>query len=73
MTGELFNLLKEHSILADLLQGRSSPTTRSGAGVAARAGSTTVLPADLFSDPRRRPCSGRLRREGRASYASAAC
>ena len=38
MTGELFNLLKEHSILGDLLAGRGRRRTRrSGDGVAPRA------------------------------------
>ena len=36
MTGELFNLLKEHSILADLSDDRSSSATRSSAGSGTR-------------------------------------
>ena len=49
MTGELFNLLKEHSILADLLQRRGrARTTRSGAASATRI-DREMLPADLFA------------------------
>ena len=57
MTGELFNLLKEHSILADLLERRSSPATRSRAGVR-RGLDGDALQAD-FLGPRRGCCSAR--------------
>lgn len=47
MTGELFNLLKEHSILADLLHGpvEVNDAFRRGVG---RALDRDMLPADLF-------------------------
>ena len=47
MTGELFNLLKEHSILADLLQGPVEPNEAFKRGVH-RALEREMLPADLF-------------------------
>ena len=47
MTGELFNLLKEHSILTDLLQGPVEPTEAFKRGVR-RAMEREMLPADLF-------------------------
>jgi 2-dehydro-3-deoxygalactonokinase len=47
MTGELFNLLKEHSILADLLQGPVEPNEAFKRGVR-RAMERETLPADLF-------------------------
>jgi 2-dehydro-3-deoxygalactonokinase len=47
MTGELFNLLKEHSILADLLQGPVEPNEAFKRGVR-HAMEREMLPADLF-------------------------
>ena len=47
MTGELFNLLKEHSILADLLQGPVELNEAFKRGVR-RAMQRQMLPADLF-------------------------
>ncbi len=48
MTGELFNLLKSHSILSDLLEGEAEPDAAFLAGV--RAGlSGDGLPAELFA------------------------
>jgi 2-dehydro-3-deoxygalactonokinase len=47
MTGELFNLLKEHSILADLLQGPVDVNDAFKRGVR-RAMEREMLPADLF-------------------------
>lgn len=48
MTGELFNLLSEHSILSDLLEGEAEPDDAFADGV--RAGlSGDGLPAELFA------------------------
>jgi 2-dehydro-3-deoxygalactonokinase len=47
MTGELFNLLKEHSILADLLQGPVEPNEAFKRGVR-HAMEREMLPAELF-------------------------
>jgi 2-dehydro-3-deoxygalactonokinase len=47
MTGELFNLLKEHSILADLLQGPVEPNEAFKRGVR-HALEREMLPAELF-------------------------
>ena len=47
MTGELFNLLKDHSILTDLLQGPVEPNEAFKRGVR-RAMEREMLPADLF-------------------------
>jgi 2-dehydro-3-deoxygalactonokinase len=47
MTGELFNLLKEHSILSDLLQGPVEPNDAFKRGVR-RAMEREMLPAELF-------------------------
>ena len=68
MTGELFNLLKEHSILSDLLTGEVA------VGDAFRAGAhegliTEALPAELFA-VRARVLLGQAKREDAASYAS---
>jgi 2-dehydro-3-deoxygalactonokinase len=68
MTGEMFSLLKEHSILADLL---SLPAT---AGAAFRAGvrrglSHDGLTAELFS-VRARVLLGQAKREDQASFTS---
>jgi 2-dehydro-3-deoxygalactonokinase len=48
MTGELFSLLREHSILAPLLQGEVQPGEAFLAGVDA-AWSGEVITAELFS------------------------
>ena len=48
MTGELFSLLKEHSILADLLQGEVEPND-AFKEAARHAVFDEVLPADLFA------------------------
>jgi len=62
MTGELFNLLKEHSILADLLGGKVEANEAFKAG--ARQGQADdALPADLFS-VRARVLLGKAKREG---------
>jgi len=68
MTGELFNLLKEHSILADLL------ALPAGVGEAFEAGArhgfaADDLQAELFS-VRARVLLGKARREDAASYTS---
>ena len=49
MTGELFSLLKEHSILADLLQGEVERERAFKRGARARASFDEALPADLFA------------------------
>jgi 2-dehydro-3-deoxygalactonokinase len=68
MTGELFNLLKEHSILSDLLGGTVEANDSFKAG--AREGLfTESLPAELFSI-RARVLLGQAKREDAASYAS---
>jgi 2-dehydro-3-deoxygalactonokinase len=68
MTGELFNLLKEHSILADLLGGKVEANDAFKAG--ARQGQADdALPADLFS-VRARVLLGQAKREDAASFAS---
>jgi 2-dehydro-3-deoxygalactonokinase len=68
MTGELFSLLKEHSILSDLLHGEvevNDPFRQ-----AARfALFHEALPAELFSI-RARVLLGQARKEDAASYAS---
>jgi 2-dehydro-3-deoxygalactonokinase len=68
MTGELFSLLKEHSILADLLQGPVDPNEvfRSAARFAI---DNEALPAELFS-VRARVLLGQAKKEDAASYAS---
>jgi 2-dehydro-3-deoxygalactonokinase len=68
MTGELFSLLKEHSILSDLLQGKVEPgdVFKDAARLAIFNES---LPAELFS-VRARVLLGKARREDAASYAS---
>jgi 2-dehydro-3-deoxygalactonokinase len=68
MTGELFSLLKDHSILADLLQG---PVDLNDAFcTAARfAIANEALPAELFSI-RARVLLGQAKKEDAASYAS---
>ncbi|HKX92592.1 MAG TPA: 2-dehydro-3-deoxygalactonokinase [Sphingomicrobium sp.] len=68
MTGELFNLLKEHSILADLLQGEVAPNAAFLAG--ARHGlAEDDLPAELFS-VRARVLLQKAQAADAASYAS---
>lgn len=68
MTGELFNLLKEHSILADLLAGDVQPDDAFRAG--ARQGLMNAdLPAELFS-VRARVLLGQARKEDAASFTS---
>ena len=68
MTGELFNLLKAHSILADLLAGAVRPDAVFAAGV--RHGlDHDDLGAELFS-VRARVLLGKAAREDAASYAS---
>lgn len=68
MTGELFSLLKEHSILADLLKGevKDGEPFRSAARYAVFH---EALPAELFS-VRARVLLGQARAEDAASYAS---
>ncbi len=68
MTGELFNLLREHSILADLL---GQPAQNDGAFEAGvrRGLSDDGLTAELFS-VRARVLLGNARREDAASYTS---
>jgi 2-dehydro-3-deoxygalactonokinase len=68
MTGELFSLLKDHSILSDLLQGKveANEAFRNGVSAAAR---DQMLPADLFS-VRARVILGEAKREDAASYTS---
>jgi 2-dehydro-3-deoxygalactonokinase len=68
MTGEIFNLLREHSILADLLAGPVEPGPAFAAGV--RHGfDESDLTAELFS-VRARFLLGKTRREDSAAYAS---
>lgn len=68
MTGELFNLLKGHSILADLLGGDARPGAAFDAGVR-RAFASDSLAAELFS-VRARTLLGRLPREEAPGQAS---
>ncbi len=68
MTGEMFNLLKEHSILADLLAGPVEPGPAFEAGV--RHGlERDDLTAELFS-VRARTLLGKAPREAAAAYVS---
>ena len=68
MTGELFSLLKEHSILADLLKG---PVEDNDVfkGAARHAIFNESLPAELFSI-RASVLLGEMKKEDAASYAS---
>ena len=68
MTGEIFSLLKEHSILADLLKGpvEDNDVFR---GAARHAIFHESLPAELFS-VRASVLLGEMRKEDAASYAS---
>jgi 2-dehydro-3-deoxygalactonokinase len=68
MTGELFNLLKEHSILAELLAAPVEPGEAFDAGVR-HALEAQDLQAELFS-VRARVLLGKARREDAASYTS---
>lgn len=68
MTGELFSLLKQHSILSDLLQGEVAANDAFKQG-ALRAMEESALPADLFS-VRARVLLGEGKKEDAASYAS---
>jgi 2-dehydro-3-deoxygalactonokinase len=68
MTGELFNLLKQHSILADLLQGEVAPNEAFERG-AAHGLRHDDLPSELFAI-RARWLLGKANREDCASYAS---
>jgi 2-dehydro-3-deoxygalactonokinase len=68
MTGELFNLLKQHSILADFLDGAVEPNDVFK-GAAKQAIFNEALPADLFS-VRAGVLLGQLRKEDAAAHAS---
>ena len=68
MTGELFSLLKQHSILSDLLQGEVEAND-AFKEAAHRAIFEEALSADLFS-VRARVLLGQARKEDAASYAS---
>ena len=68
MTGELFSLLKDHSILSDLLQGtvEANDWFKQAAGDSIEEG---ALPADLFG-VRARVLLGQMKKEDAACYAS---
>jgi 2-dehydro-3-deoxygalactonokinase len=68
MTGELYNLLKEHSILSDLLQGKVEANDVFKQA-ARHAIDNEALPADLFGI-RARVLLGQAKKEDAASYAS---
>lgn len=68
MTGELFSLLKEHSILADLMKGPVSDNDIFR-GAARHAIFNESLPARLFS-VRASVLLGQMKKEDAASYAS---
>jgi 2-dehydro-3-deoxygalactonokinase len=68
MTGEIFNLLREHSILADLLAGPARPGPAFEAGVL-HGFREDDLTAELFS-VRARVLLGKAAREDAASYVS---
>jgi len=68
MTGELFSLLKEHSILGDLLEGPVAADAAFEAGVRHGLGHDD-LTAELFA-VRARVLLGKAAREDAASYAS---
>lgn len=68
MTGELFSLLKERSILSDLLEAPVTPGGAFGAGVLHGLSDEDVT-AELFS-VRARVLLGRAEREDAASYTS---
>ena len=67
MTGELFNLLREHSVLSDLLAEPAEPGDAFDAGV--RDGLADDVQAQLFS-VRSRVLLGKERREDAPSYTS---
>ena len=68
MTGELFNLLKEHSILSDLLKGPVDPNDifKQAARYAIE---NEALPAELFT-VRARVLLGQAKKEDAAAYTS---
>jgi 2-dehydro-3-deoxygalactonokinase len=68
MTGELFNLLRQHSILADLLKGDSEPDQAFRDGVS-HALAHDDLTSELFA-VRARVLLGQARMEDAASYTS---
>jgi len=68
MTGELFSLLKEHSILADLLQGPVEPDEAFRQGVR-YALERDLLPAALFG-ARAKVLLGQANKEDAPSYVS---
>jgi 2-dehydro-3-deoxygalactonokinase len=68
MTGEIYNLLKEHSILSDLLQGKVE-VNDSFNEAAAHAVFNEALPAELFS-VRARVILGLAKKEDAAAYTS---
>jgi 2-dehydro-3-deoxygalactonokinase len=68
MTGELFSLLKEHSILTDLLKGEVEPNETFRAA-AKHAILNETLPAELF-EVRARVLLGQAKKEDAASYTS---
>lgn len=68
MTGELFSLLKDHSILSDLLGGEVA-VNDTFCAAARYAIYNEVLPAELFS-VRARVLLGRARKEDAAAYTS---
>jgi len=68
MTGELFSLLKAHSILSDLLQGEAEPGETFEAA-AHHAIFNEALPADLF-EVRASVLLGQLKKEQATSWAS---
>lgn len=68
MTGELFSLLKGHSILADLLQGEVEPNDTFKEAVR-HSIAQQALPADLFA-VRARVLLGQARKEDAASWTS---
>ena len=68
MTGELFNLLKTHSILSDLLQGKVEPNDAFLAG-AQHGWTNNDMSADLFAI-RARVLLKQAKAEDAASYAS---
>jgi 2-dehydro-3-deoxygalactonokinase len=68
MTGELFSLLKEHSILADLLQGEVEVNDAFKRGVQ-RVLDRDMLPADLFG-ARAEVLLGQMSKDDVPSYVS---
>jgi 2-dehydro-3-deoxygalactonokinase len=68
MTGEIYSLLKEHSILADLLTGPVEPNGAFRAG-ARQAMAEQALPADIFG-VRASVLLGQLKKEDAAAFTS---